>query len=149
MASEPIQISPTNRYYIWDNRSYAMTGGQPTATAYRTDLFSGKTFSDAATDAIELFNDSLDPINVGGWFLTDDFQNPFKYRIPDNTIIPDLGYLVLTEAAFNPTNPPSPNAFAFSSSITGGIVHREGALSSCWAKVASFGNTCSSMNART
>ncbi|MFM1767771.1 MAG: hypothetical protein RJA22_300 [Verrucomicrobiota bacterium] len=69
-----------------------------------------------ATDAIELFNDSLDPVNVGGWFVTDDFRNPFKYRIPDNTIIPDLGYLVLTEAAFNPTNPPSPTAFAFSSS---------------------------------
>ena len=25
-------------HIVWDNRSYAMTGGQPTATAYRTDL---------------------------------------------------------------------------------------------------------------
>ncbi len=25
-------------HIVWDNRSYAMTGGQPTATAYHTDL---------------------------------------------------------------------------------------------------------------
>jgi len=25
-------------HIVWDNRSYAMTGGQPTATAFRTDL---------------------------------------------------------------------------------------------------------------
>lgn len=31
--------APKNLIHIvWDNRSYAMTGGQPTATAYHTDL---------------------------------------------------------------------------------------------------------------
>ena len=68
-----------------------------------------------AVDAVELFNNSFTLANVGGWFLTDDFNSPFKYRIPDNTMIEPLGFMVLTEADFNITNPPSPTAFSFSS----------------------------------
>ncbi len=48
-----------------------------------------------AVDAIELFNLTGTPVNVGGWFLTDDFNVPKRYRIPDGTTVPDNGYLVL------------------------------------------------------
>ena len=42
-------------------------------------------------------------VNLGGWFLTDDFTNALKFRIPNGTIIRAGGYLVFDEDDFNPT----------------------------------------------
>ena len=63
-------------------------------------------------DAVELFNPSQVAVNIGGWFLTDDFSNPTKYRIPSGTTISPGGYAVLREKQFN--DPTLPNRFAFS-----------------------------------
>ena len=61
-------------------------------------------------DAIELFNPTAAPVNIGGWFLTDNYSNPKKYRIPDGTSVPATGYLVLSaDTSFS-------NAFNLSSS---------------------------------
>jgi len=68
-----------------------------------------------AVDAVELFNPTGGSVNLGGWFLTDDFLTPRKFRIPDLTTISANGHLVFNENHFNPTNPPSPTGFAFSS----------------------------------
>jgi len=46
-------------------------------------------------DAIELYNPGASPVNVGGWFLTDDFGSPKKYRIPNPTTILANSYLAL------------------------------------------------------
>lgn len=54
-------------------------------------------------DFIELHNPTTAPVDVGGWFLTDDKAVPQKFRIPANTGIPANGYRVFTEADFNPT----------------------------------------------
>lgn len=51
-------------------------------------------------DTIELVNPGPGPADVSGWFLTDDFGTPAKYRIPDGTVIPAGGYHVVTEEAF-------------------------------------------------
>lgn len=51
-----------------------------------------------AEAAIELFNSSATPINIGGWFLSDDATNFKKHRIADGTIIPAGGFLVVTES---------------------------------------------------
>jgi hypothetical protein len=60
-------------------------------------------------DAIELFNPTAAPANVGGWFLSDDAAVPKKFVIPANTIIPAGGHVTFTEANFNPAPgvPPS------------------------------------------
>jgi hypothetical protein len=50
-------------------------------------------------DAIELYNPSSSPVNIGGWFLTDDLNAPKRYRIPDDTVIPGNGYHVLYQVA--------------------------------------------------
>jgi hypothetical protein len=52
-------------------------------------------------DTIELYNPTGAPVDVGGWFLTDESHDPMKYRIPGGTIIPAGGYLVLDETQFN------------------------------------------------
>lgn len=66
------------------------------------------------SDSIELFNPTAQPVNIGGWFLTDSATSPTKYRIPGNTIIAAGGHLVFTEAHFNPT-PGVGNSFSLSS----------------------------------
>lgn len=54
-------------------------------------------------DAIELFNPNSTPVDIGGWFLTDRFDMPFKFRIPDGTIIGANGYHVFYSHQFNDT----------------------------------------------
>jgi Concanavalin A-like lectin/glucanases superfamily/CotH kinase protein/Lamin Tail Domain/Immunoglobulin domain len=65
-------------------------------------------------DQVELHNPAATNVDVGGWFLTDDFNTPRKYRIPDGTMIDAGGYLVFSEDQFNPT-PGVPPSFSFSS----------------------------------
>lgn len=62
-------------------------------------------------DAIELINPTADTANIGGWFISDDFASPKKFRIPDGTTIPAGGFIVFDETAFNT----GPKAFSFSS----------------------------------
>ena len=65
-------------------------------------------------DRIELFNPTLSTANIGGWFLTDDPGTPKKFRIPDGTMIPAMGFAVFDESQFNPT-PGTNNSFSLSS----------------------------------
>ncbi|HAM73128.1 MAG TPA: hypothetical protein DCM86_15940 [Verrucomicrobiales bacterium] len=66
-------------------------------------------------DAIEIQNLSAATADVSGWYLTDDFLTPMKYRLPAGSVIPPGGFLVFREAAFNP-KPSVPGAFALSAS---------------------------------
>jgi len=63
-------------------------------------------------DAIELLNPTATEANIGGWFISDDFANPKKFRVPDGTTIPAGGHLVFYE---NNSFGAGPNAFAISS----------------------------------
>ncbi len=65
-------------------------------------------------DAIELFNPTAGTVNLGGWFITDDFNTPKKFHVPSNTLISGGGYQVFTETDFNPT-PGQGNHFSFGS----------------------------------
>jgi len=66
-------------------------------------------------DAVELYNPTAGPVNVGGWYLSDDVAVLKKYRIPNNTIIAAGGYLVLTETQFNNAGNPPNIPFSFDS----------------------------------
>ena len=68
--------------------------------------------SSPAMDAVEIYNPNNVDVDIGNWFLSDDFRTPKKYRFPKPTIIPAGGYLVLYETNFN-ANPGSPKSFAF------------------------------------
>ncbi len=59
-------------------------------------------------DTIELHNTSTSAVDIGGWFLTDSFTAPKKFRIPDGTTISASGYLTFEESDFNsPSNLPT------------------------------------------
>jgi hypothetical protein len=49
-----------------------------------------------ARDAIEVQNLSETDVDISGWFLTDDFYTPKKYRVPHGTAIPAGGFLVFS-----------------------------------------------------
>ena len=46
-------------------------------------------------DIIELYNDSSDPVDIGGWSITDNDDLPTKYVFEAGTTIPAEGYLLL------------------------------------------------------
>ncbi len=46
-------------------------------------------------DWLELYNPDSTPYDLGGHFLTDNPDNPTKWRIPDNTVLPPGGFLVI------------------------------------------------------
>ncbi len=52
---------------------------------------------DVAPDWIELYNSSSKPVDLGGWYLSDDPDTPLKYRIADGTILPAHGYVLFYE----------------------------------------------------
>jgi hypothetical protein len=53
--------------------------------------------SDASPDWIELINTTAQPIDLGGWFLSDDDDSLTSYQIPESTVIAAGGYLVFDE----------------------------------------------------
>jgi hypothetical protein len=57
-------------------------------------------FNDPAYDGdwhdwVELHNDGTEPVDVGGWSLTDDARDPAKWKFPAGAVIPGGGYLVV------------------------------------------------------
>ncbi len=91
-------------------------------------------------DTIEVFNSTANPVNLGGWWLSDDRSALKKYQIPADTIIPAGGYRVFYENQFNPT-PGAGTSFSLSSTGDEAIlsaVDGGGALTGYRAQV-SFG----------
>ncbi len=68
-----------------------------------------------ASDWIELYNTSSVPVNIGGWFLSDEKNDLRKYEIAAGTIIGPHGYALFIEATHfaNPLDPGVWKAFAF------------------------------------
>ncbi|MHB9007817.1 MAG: lamin tail domain-containing protein [Limisphaerales bacterium] len=52
-------------------------------------------------DAIELHNPTGQPVDMGGWWLTDDLGEPRKFRLPPATVLPPGGQVAFTETQFN------------------------------------------------
>src|SRR6266540_1927964 len=64
-------------------------------------------------ESVELFNPNDSPLDVSGWFLTDDDADPEKYRIPPGTILPARGFAVFDSDDFG-ADPDSPLNFLLS-----------------------------------
>ncbi|MCX7046737.1 MAG: lamin tail domain-containing protein, partial [Candidatus Sumerlaeota bacterium] len=50
-----------------------------------------------SNDWIELYNPTTAPITLTNYYLSDDVTSPAKWRIPDGTVVPALGRIVLDE----------------------------------------------------
>ncbi|KAA3617497.1 MAG: T9SS C-terminal target domain-containing protein [Calditrichaeota bacterium] len=56
---------------------------------------------DDYSDWIELYNDEDFDVDIGGYFLTDDFDNPMRWEIPANTILPAKSFLRFWADGYN------------------------------------------------
>ncbi|MBI1839753.1 MAG: lamin tail domain-containing protein, partial [Verrucomicrobia bacterium] len=56
--------------------------------------------------AIELFNSSKAPLDIGGWFLSDDRRFPNRHMIPNGTRIEPGGFQVVYEASWKDSASP-------------------------------------------
>ncbi|HRT51273.1 MAG TPA: lamin tail domain-containing protein [Anaerohalosphaeraceae bacterium] len=67
-------------------------------------------------DWIELYNTTDEPIDISGWFLSDDNDNYMKFRIAPGTVIEPHGYVVFYENQHfnNAQNPGCLKPFALS-----------------------------------
>ncbi len=99
-------------FYSWTNpaswRASAALGGSPGRADPTPPDIPPVVINEALThtdlpqvDSIELFNPTANAAPIGGWFLTDDHDQPLKYCIPTNTVIPAGGFVVVTENEFN------------------------------------------------
>ncbi len=120
-------VDDTAPFDTWDKkaswRPSGQVGGSPGGTDPQPVVVPGVLVNEVLAnslspqvDTIELWNPTTNTASIGGWYLSDDFVNPKKYRIPAGRSIAPGGYAVFTENDFNVTNPPSPTGFAFSSS---------------------------------
>ncbi len=51
-------------------------------------------------DYVEFYNPNAQPVDLGGWWLSDERNYPFRYSIPAGTMVPAGGYLVLDESQY-------------------------------------------------
>jgi hypothetical protein len=56
-------------------------------------------------DWIELYNYGQEAVNLEGWGLTDNYENPFKWVFPDVTIMPGMYLLVWASGKDRSTHP--------------------------------------------
>jgi hypothetical protein len=52
-------------------------------------------------DMIELHNPTPGPVDLSGWWLSDDRSTPQKFQIPSGTMLPAGGYTVFSENEFS------------------------------------------------
>jgi len=69
-------------------------------------------------DWIELHNTTAAPVDISGWFLSDDADDLTRYQIAEGTIVGPQGYLVFRESQHfgNPADPGCRKAFGLSRS---------------------------------
>jgi hypothetical protein len=91
-------------------------------------------------DFIELHNPGIDPVEIGGWWLSDSTENYQKFVIPPFTSIPGGGYRIFDESHFNPGGGLGANDFALSSASDDVyLVEPSGALPFRFVASQSFG----------
>ena len=56
---------------------------------------------DDYTDWIELYNSDVVPYSLDGFFITDDLEDPLKWKIPNGTVINAEGYLIIWADDYN------------------------------------------------
>ena len=109
-----------DRFHRW--RGSTQFGGTPGADAIDpVGIVINEVLSNTDTDAldaIELANVGSQPVDIGGWYLSDSADNLLKFEIPQGTTLAAGQFIVFDESSFNPT-PMNPSAGHFALSGEG------------------------------
>jgi hypothetical protein len=68
-------------------------------------------------DAVEFYNPGTERVEMGGWFMTDDLDNPTRFKFPTNFVVEPQSYAVLYEHQFRTQS--DPTDFTFNSAHGG------------------------------
>ena len=108
-----------NKPYRWQT-SWEFAGTPGTAGVSPSGIVINEVLanSDASqVDSIELYNPTGQPIDIGGWYLSDSKNALTDFQIATGTVLAAGGYIVFDESDFNPTpSVPGPHDFALSGS---------------------------------
>jgi len=52
------------------------------------------------TDAVELYNPTAEPVDLGGWHLTDDRSQPRRWTFPSGAVLPPGGFLAVYQGHY-------------------------------------------------
>ena len=117
IVNENAPLNTWSNRFSWRPSSNA--GGSPGVADPAARTFPAVLINEALThtdlplvDTVELYNPGPNAADITGWFLTDDFNSPKKYRFSGNTTIPAGGFLTVSETNFNNG---SPTSFSLSS----------------------------------
>jgi hypothetical protein len=113
----------------WDDAGQAAAIGSVVVNEVMANPAAGQ------SDWIELHNTTSQPMDIGGWFLSDDKDDLKKYRISKGTVISPAGYVVFYgDRHFgNPGDPGCLRAFGLSAAGEAAILTSgsEGELTGC------------------
>jgi hypothetical protein len=94
-----------SKYYSWEGSlEYGGSPGRAGADKIGVvinEVLASTTPPIQLTDSIELQNVSDQPIDISGWYLSDEAGDLTKYAIPANTVLAPGQYIVLDESQFN------------------------------------------------
>jgi hypothetical protein len=105
----PVETNPTtNQKQGEEWRASADTGGSPGVDDGTPPTFPEIIITECLThtdppeyDAVEIYNASSGAVDISGWFISDNRNNPANFIIPDGTIMNAGDYLVYDELDFN------------------------------------------------
>ncbi len=113
----PVETNPTTNQKLGKEwRVSADTCGSPGMDDGTPPVFPEIIITECLThtdppeyDAVEIYNSSASSVDIGGWFLSDDRNNPQGFIIPLGTTINAGEYIVFDELELNPDT----NGFTF------------------------------------
>ena len=68
---------------------------EPGSDIHEPAILDNKNIENESSDWIELFNSGNSAIDISNWSLSDDENDPGKWKFPDTTLVPAKGYLVI------------------------------------------------------
>ncbi|MCA9217038.1 MAG: lamin tail domain-containing protein, partial [Planctomycetales bacterium] len=110
-----------NKWYSW-RASTEMNGTPGRASTQPIGVVINEVLANATckdSDTIELHNTTGAGVDIGGWTLSDSFDDLDKFTIPAGTTIPAGGYVTFDEDDFDAKNPVNGNV-GFKLSGSGG-----------------------------
>ena len=78
----------------------SMSPGLPNAWKTSTNIIINEVLTHTdppLEDALELFNPTAAPVDISHWWISNDSQFPYKFRVPAGTVLPAGGYQVFYE----------------------------------------------------
>lgn len=112
-TNDPVVTFPVNRDTPGDSNFLPIDNVLINEVLTHTDM--------PLEDAVELYNPTDQPVDISGWWLSDDKDTYNKFRIPNGTVIAPYGYKTFYEylgepGGFNPNGQGIFPSFSFSSS---------------------------------